>query len=134
VILVTATPGSWFYEGLAGILPDATQPGFKHFTLRPGIVQSVDWVKCSYQSPYGKIVSNWKRDGDKLTMEVTIPANTTATIFVPTQDAAGITESGKPAAKAVGVIFLRSENGAAVYAVSSGTYQFQSALAKTVKF
>ena len=66
VILVTATPGSWFFEGLGGILPDPANPGFKHFTLRPGIVKSVDWVKCSYQSPYGKIVSNWKREGDKI--------------------------------------------------------------------
>jgi alpha-L-rhamnosidase len=38
VILVTVTPGSWFYEGLAGIRPDPMNPGFKHFTLRPGIV------------------------------------------------------------------------------------------------
>jgi alpha-L-rhamnosidase len=63
VILVTATPGAWFYEGLAGIRPDPANPGFKHFTLRPGIVPSVNWVKCGYQSPYGKIVCNWRREG-----------------------------------------------------------------------
>jgi len=126
VILVTATPGSWFYEGLAGILPDVTQPGFKHFTLRPGIVKSVDWVKCSYESPYGKIVSNWKREDDILTMEVTVPANTTATVYVPAKDEVCVTESGKTAAKADGVKFLRLENGAAVYEVGSGTYHFSS--------
>jgi alpha-L-rhamnosidase len=136
VILVTATPGSWFFEGLAGILPDPTNPGFKHFTIRPGIVKSVEWVKCSYNSPYGKIVSNWKREGDKLTMEVTIPANTTATVCVPAKDAAGVTESGvkigearAPAPSNVeGVKFLRMENNAAVYAVGSGTYHFESML------
>jgi alpha-L-rhamnosidase len=133
VILVTATPGSWFFEGLGGILPDPAKPGFKHFTLRPAIVKSVDWVTCSYQSPYGKIVSNWKREGQKLTMEVTIPPNTLATVYVPAKDAAGVTESGIPAAKAEGVMFLRMENGAAVYAVGSGTYQFQSPLANTAK-
>ena len=126
VILVTATPGSWFYEGLGGILPDPANPGFRHFTLRPGIVKSVDWVKCSYQSPYGKIVSNWKREGDKLTMDVTIPANTTATVYVPARDAAGVTESGNPAIKAEGVKFLRMENDAAVYEVGSGCYSFCS--------
>jgi alpha-L-rhamnosidase len=126
VILVTATPGSWFYEGLGGILPDPANPGFKHFTLRPGIVKSVDWVECSYQSPYGKIVSNWKREGVTLTMNVTIPANTTATVYVPTKEASTVTESGKPAIKAKGVKFLRMESGAAIYEVGSGSYKFCS--------
>lgn len=133
VILVTATPGSWFYDGLAGILPDPANPGFRHFMLRPGIVRSVEWVKCSYQSPYGRIVSNWKRAGAGLTMEVTIPANTTATVYVPARDAASVTESGTPAIHAVGVKFMRMENGAAVYAVGSGTYRFQSTLRETTK-
>jgi alpha-L-rhamnosidase len=126
VILVTATPGSWFFEGLGGILPDPANPGFKHFLLRPGIVKSVKWVKCSYQSPYGKIVSNWKCEGDKLTLDVTIPPNTTATVYVPTKDAAAVTEGGNAIDKVEGVKFLRMENGAAVYVVASGTYHFQS--------
>lgn len=128
VILVTATPGSWFFEGLGGILPDPKEPGFKHFTLRPGIVGSVDWVKCSYQSPYGRIVSNWKKDGGSLSMEVTIPANTTATVYVPAKDKAEVTESGTSAMKAKGAKFLRNDGNAAVYAVGSGTYRFKSTL------
>ena len=133
VILVTATPGSWFFEGLGGIRPDSANPGFKHFTLRPAIVKSLDWVKCSYQSPYGKIVSNWKLDaGDSkletrnLMLEITIPSNTTANVYVPAKDAAGVTESGKPADQAQGVKFLRMESGAAVYEVGSGCYKFEA--------
>jgi alpha-L-rhamnosidase len=126
VILVTATPGSWFFEGLAGIRPDQANPGFKHFLLRPGIVHTVDWVKCSYQSPYGKIASNWKREGNTLIMEVTIPPNTTATVYVPVKNAADVTESGMLASKAGGVKFLRMENGTAVYEVGSGAYTFIS--------
>jgi len=132
VILVTATPGSWFFEGLGGILPDPKEPGFKHFTLRPGIVGSVDWVKCSYQSPYGRIVSIWKKDGGSLSMEVTIPANTTATVYVPAKDKAEVTESGTSAMKAKGAKFLRNDGNAAVYAVGSGTYRFKSALSAEV--
>lgn len=129
VILVTATPGSWFFEGLGGILPDPAQPGFKHFMVRPGIVGGVDWVKCGYRSPYGKIVSNWRREGDKLTMEVTIPANSTATVFVAAKDAASVTESGKPASQADGVKFERMEERMAVYEVGSGSYRFESKFA-----
>jgi len=91
-------------------------------------VDSVDWVNCHYDSPHGRIASNWKREGKKLTMEVTIPPNTTATIFVPAKDAASVTESGKPVGEAEGVKFLRMEKNAAVYAVGSGNYQFQSQL------
>jgi hypothetical protein len=54
--------------------------------------------------------------------------NSTATLFVPAKDAASVTESGKPAGEAKGVKFLRMENNAAVYAVGSGDYQFQSPL------
>ena len=61
-------------------------------------------------------------------MDVTIPPNSTGTIFVPAKDAASVTESGKPASESGGVKFLRMENNAAVYAVGSGNYQFQSPL------
>jgi alpha-L-rhamnosidase len=66
-------------------------------------------------------------------MEVTIPANTTATVYVPAEDEASVTESGLAAAKANGVKFLRMENNAAAYAVGSGTYRFQSTLPETIK-
>jgi alpha-L-rhamnosidase len=123
VILVTATPGAWFFEGLGGILPDSKKPGFKHFTLRPGLVKSVDWVKCSYQSPYGEIVSNWKAEEGSFKWNIHVPANTTATVYVPGKN---ITEGRLPAAKAAGVTFLRMEKNKTVYKVESGDYDFKS--------
>jgi alpha-L-rhamnosidase len=126
VILVTATPGSWFFEGLGGLRPDQAHPGFKHFTLRPGLVKGVDWVKCGYRSPYGRIISNWKREDGKLTLAVTIPPNTTATVYIPADNEGLVLESDHPAAEAVGVKFLRMENHHAVYAVGSGVYDFTS--------
>jgi len=126
VINVVGTPGGWFYEGLAGIRPDPAKPGFKHFTLRPSIVESVDWIECSYQSPYGRIISNWKVDKGSVTIEVTIPPNTTATVYVPAKEAAAVTESGSTIEKVKGVKFLRMESGAAVYELGSGCYRFSS--------
>lgn len=61
-------------------------------------------------------------------MEVSIPPNSTATVFVPAKDAAGVTEFRKPAGEADGVKFLGMKNNAAVYAAGSGHYQFQSRL------
>jgi alpha-L-rhamnosidase len=122
------SPDNWFYQGLAGIQTDPAAPGFKNTILKPALAGDVTWVKSHHESPYGKIVSNWKREGEKLTMDVTIPPNSTATVFVPAKDAASVIESGKPAGEAEGVKFLRMENNAAVYAVGSGNYQFQSQL------
>jgi len=123
----------WCYWGLAGIRPDPTEPGFKKIIIKPAIVGELTWVKAYFDSSYGRIVSNWKRDGNLLTMDVTIPPNATATVYVPTKDADGVTESGKPAAKAEGVTFLRMKDAVAVYAVGSGAYHFQSTLSATGK-
>jgi alpha-L-rhamnosidase len=124
---------AWNMESLAGIRPDPAGPGFKHIIIKPAMVGDLTWVKSHHDSPYGRIVSNWKREGDKVSMDVTIPPNTTATVYVPAKDAAGITESNKPAVEADGVKFLRMENGTAVYAVGSGIYRFRSSLTETVK-
>ena len=119
----------WLYQGLAGIRP--ASPGFKQIIIKPAIVGKIAWVKASYQSVHGVIRSAWKRDGNRLTLDVTIPANTTATVFVPAADAATVTEGGKPAAQAEGVGFLRMDGQAAVFAVASGSYSFQSLLSKS---
>ena len=72
---------AWFYQTLAGIRPAA--PGFKKIHIQPAIVGDLTWVKGHFDSPYGRIVSDWKIEGNRLTMDVTIPTNTTATIVVP---------------------------------------------------
>jgi len=125
--------GAWFIQGIGGIRPDESLPGFAHFLIRPGVVGDLKFARTKYRSIRGEIVSNWERQRDKLSMDIAIPANATATVFVPAQDAATVTESGKPAARAAGLKLLRTENNAAVYAVGSGTYRFQSTLPETVK-
>jgi alpha-L-rhamnosidase len=72
---------AWFYQSLAGIRPAA--PGFKRILIRPEVVGDLTWVKAHFDSPYGRIASDWKIDGNQLTMDVTVPANTTATVMVP---------------------------------------------------
>ena len=76
---------NWLYQGPGGIRPDPTGAGFKKIIIQPAIVGDLTWVKAHFDSPYGRIVSNWNRDGSKLTMNVTIPVNTTATVFVPNE-------------------------------------------------
>ena len=120
--------GGYLYQVLAGIRPDPAAPGFKKIILKPAIVGDLAWVNCHHDCQYGRIVSNWKREGDQVTLAVTIPPNTTATVYVPAQDAAKVTEGGKPASTATGVKFLRLEAGCALFEVGSGSYSFASTL------
>jgi alpha-L-rhamnosidase len=114
----------WFYHDLAGIGIDPSVPAFKRVVIKPATPGDLDWVKASYNSIYGKIESHWAVTNGKLTLNVTIPPNTTAVVYVPAQAEAQIRESGKPADHALGVKYLRWEDGAAVYDVVSGQYTF----------
>ncbi|HET7624020.1 MAG TPA: family 78 glycoside hydrolase catalytic domain, partial [Verrucomicrobiae bacterium] len=110
----------WFYHDLAGIQNAPESAGFKCIVIAPHPVGDLKWVRASYDSIRGKIVSNWKRDGSKFMLNISIPANTTATVFVPAKSAKAVTKNHE--AK-----FLRMENGCAVFAIPSGSYQFRTA-------
>ena len=73
---------------------------------------------------YGKISSSWKVENGVLTYETSVPANTSATLYLPAISEKNIDESGKPAGNAKGVKFLKRENGKAVFELESGTYKF----------
>ena len=117
---------AWIYQTLAGINCDPAQPGFKHIILRPRPVGDLTFVKAWHRSLYGSISSSWKRDGGQFTLDVMIPPNTTATIYVPARNAAQVLESGQPASKSRGLKLLRMEDGNAVFEAGSGQYSFRS--------
>jgi len=76
---------------------------------------------------YGRIRSAWKVDGKMLTYRATVPANTTATLYLPTSSADSVKEGATDARTASGVTFVKYENGRAVYALKSGNYAFTAA-------
>ncbi len=119
----------WLFTQAAGI--DTDGPGFKRIVIRPEIVKpeaGFDWVKASYHSLRGTIASAWRLAQGQFSLDVTVPGNSVATVYVPARDAAGVTERGRPAAQAQGVKFLRQEAGRAVFEIGSGQYSFQSKL------
>ncbi|MBV9865389.1 MAG: glycoside hydrolase family 78 protein [Abitibacteriaceae bacterium] len=114
----------WFYSDVAGINPDPQQPGFKHILIRPQIVGDLTYARAEYRSLYGTIKSGWAKANGLLKLSVDIPANCTATVFLPGKAANEVKESGLPISQAQAVKFLRSENGQVAYAVGSGHYEF----------
>jgi alpha-L-rhamnosidase len=121
----------WMYRCLAGIRPDPAGSGYKSFVIKPAIVGDLTFVKAEYESVYGPIRSSWERDGQNLSLTVIVPPNTTAVIYVPSEKAGIITESGKPISQTEGVKFIREEGKASVFAVISGHYMFKSILPQT---
>lgn len=114
----------WFFHDLAGIQSDPSGPGFEKIVIKPAVVGGMTWVKASYESVRGRIVSEMTIRSGQLMLNVSIPPGTTATVFVPADQADAVRESDRPAAASPGVTLLRHEAGAAVYAVGSGDYVF----------
>jgi alpha-L-rhamnosidase len=73
---------AWMYNDLAGINYDPEKPGFSNILIRPHFVDGLDWVDAEYDSVKGLIKSSWKKEGENVTLTVTIPANCTARVEV----------------------------------------------------
>ena len=117
---------SWFHESAGGIRPAA--PGFKRIELKPHGYTQIAWVKAEHDSLYGPIRSDWRIENGKFNWQISIPPNTTATIYVPVKEGGAVTESGQPVGAQPGVKFIRNENGRAIYEIESGDFNFQSPL------
>ena len=120
----------WLYEYCAGIRPDEAAPGFRHTMLRPVVAGNLTHVRATHISPYGEILSEWRKEGGEFLWRIGIPVNTTAEVSVPAAHAEDVTEGGGPASHAPGVRFVRQDAGYAVFAVGAGTYEFKAPAAR----
>jgi alpha-L-rhamnosidase len=117
----------WLFTRAAGI--DTEDAGFKRIIICPEIVKQgagFNWVKATYNSIRGPITSSWKLESDRFRLEVVIPANCSATVYVPAKSLSDVKESGKPTDRVKAVKFLRLENGRAVFEIGSGEFHFVS--------
>ena len=103
----------WYYADLAGIAP--AKPGYKEIRMAPDFsIEELDAVNASYRTPYGTVVSRWKKDLMHLTWDITVPCNTTAWVYLPTHDA--------QAAMPDGVTYVRNEGNRSVWRVGPGVH------------
>jgi alpha-L-rhamnosidase len=111
--------GEWMYRNITGISPGA--PGFSHIVLRPRPGGEVRAAAGRYDSVYGPIGTRWRLSGGTFALEVSVPVNTTAEVWVPARRASSVARD-----EAEGARFLWMRDGCAVFAAGSGTYRFSA--------
>jgi len=116
--------GEWMFRTIAGI--DNAAPGFSEIVIRPQPGDELRHAEGRYESVHGEIASAWRDRERHFELDVSIPVNTSAEVWVPAVDRTAVTEGGAPAGEAEGVRFDRIQDGYAVFAVGSGDYSFVS--------
>ncbi len=115
--------GDWMYRVVAGIDTYEDGVGYKHIKIKPLIGGGLKNASASLQTYYGKVSSGWKLEGDKLIMEIEIPANTTATIYIPASGKEAITEKGN--SLLAGLKIIDDEKGYVGLQLGSGRYVYE---------
>lgn len=111
-------PGAWYIDGLSGIKP--LSPGYKTFAIHVPKATDTDikWAKAEFISPSGVIKSHWQREGSKLKLEITVPANTTALLRIPKADGLAMSQ------KKIKVRYLPDDKDYTLIELSPGEYTF----------
>jgi len=118
--------GAWMYAVVGGIDLDPDRPGYKHIIMHPQPGGGLTYATAELHSMYGVSRSAWTLENNNFDWRITVPANTTATVYVPAKDVSHVTENGQPVENSNWMTFLHMEDGCAVFAVDSGSYTFSS--------
>jgi alpha-L-rhamnosidase len=116
--------GDWMYRKMVGLDTYEDGVGYKHIQVKPHIGGKFTHASASLQTYYGTLSNAWKRDSTQISMQVEIPANTRATIYIPGTDIGKITENGAPLSSSKGVKITGQEDGYTVVETGSGKYSF----------
>lgn len=85
----------WFFATLAGIQPDPKSPGMTHLIIKPELVGDLTFVRASTKNKFGTIAVDWKLEGKEFKLNVTLPQNTAAEVYLPGKAEPQIVEGGK---------------------------------------
>jgi len=111
----------WYYENMAGIKSNPETPGFKQILMKPDFNAGLTYVNASYESIYGTIKSDWKKSKSKLDWKITIPANSSALVYLPASEASAVTVDNQKLDKAFSTSYKLDHNFI-VLNLSSGSY------------
>ena len=110
---------------MAGI--KVNQAGYRTFTIKPEIAATgINYVRATYHSINGEIISSWEREGNQISLQVTIPVNTKADVFIPASDPVRVLENNKSLKSNSDIKVKGFKDGYLNLVMGSGTYFFTS--------
>ena len=116
--------GEWMFDTVAGIGVDPDQPGFKHIIIHPRPGGDLTAAEGSFDSIHGKISTKWTLKDGMFSLQVSIPANTTATVELPTTNLASVKEGGRAVTLVPEIHPVQNGDGTTQYEIGSGDYGF----------
>ena len=119
--------GDWMYRVMVGLDVDGDGIGYKKIRIRPHIGGQFTHATATYETQYGTLSSGWKIENGKLLVHAEVPANTTATIYIPAATAGDVLENGLPLTAAKELQVVGKEKEYVVVKVGSGKYLFSTA-------
>lgn len=117
--------GKWIYSFIAGIDSDPDKVAYKNIIMNPHAPKELTSAKANYHSIYGEIESSWKNENSSFILDVQVPANTTADVYLPAESREIITEGGKPVDSVKDIQFVKAAGGKTVWHIGSGRYHFE---------
>jgi len=116
--------GDWMYRRMVGLDTYEDGVGYKHIKIQPHIGGGFTSASAKLRTYYGALSNEWKINNDEITMNVEVPANTIADVFVPAANAANVSESGKPLSSTSDIKVVGSADGYVQLQLGSGVYHF----------
>jgi alpha-L-rhamnosidase len=116
--------GDWMYRVITGLDTYEEAPGYKQIKIKPHLGGNLTYASADLETFYGRVSSHWKKENQQLQLDVEIPANTTATIYIPAAKAESIKESGKTLSAVKELKLRRKEGDYILVEVGSGEYHF----------
>ncbi len=116
--------GDWMYRKMVGLDTYEDGVGYKHIKIQPHIGGGFTYASATLDTYYGKVSNSWKVENQKIVMDVDIPANTKATIYLPAVNADNISESGKKLSELKDIKINEAKDGYVEVDVGSGAYHF----------
>ena len=127
-VALAAPLDAWLYTTVAGIRPNEEAPAYEQIVINPYVPNDLNWARAWVETIRGRIESSWRKEKGVLRLEVTIPASTSALVYVPASDLLSVKEGNVAAVRSKFVRFIERAGGTLVFRIGSGRYVFTAPL------
>jgi alpha-L-rhamnosidase len=116
--------GDWMYREVAGVDTYEDAPGYKKIKIQPHPGKGLIHAAATLETYYGVLSSSWKTENGKFILDVEVPVNTSADVYIPAKNAESVYESNKILSEVKEIQLSGTEEGNVIVKIGSGKYHF----------